>query len=126
MILFDTYAWVEYFKGTDKGKQINKLLGEGNCFTPMIVVSEISDWYAKQNMDSASRLEFVKANSIIQEFDFETAKNAGIIKQHIRKKYKNNFGLSDAIILATARSLSAKVVTGDFHFKPLSDIEFIG
>jgi len=92
----------------------------------MIVVSEISDWYAKQNMDSASRLEFVKANSIIQEFDFETAKNAGIIKQHIRKKYKNNFGLSDAIILATARSLSAKVVTGDFHFKPLSDIEFIG
>ncbi len=35
---------------------------------------------------------------------------------HKRKKTIKDWGMADSVILATARSASAKVVTGDRHF----------
>jgi len=35
MIVYDTYAWIEYFLGTSKGAQVKKLLDKGG-YTPSI------------------------------------------------------------------------------------------
>ncbi len=38
-----------------------------------------------------------------------------------RRKIMRGWGLSDSIILATARKENAKVITGDKHFADLKD-----
>jgi predicted nucleic acid-binding protein len=40
---------------------------------------------------------------------------------HSRKKVAKGWGMADSLILATARSASAKVVTGDRHFEGLPE-----
>lgn len=43
-------------------------------------------------------------------------------KIHVEYKVKTpDFGLADAIILASARSRKIKVLTGDLHFKNFND-----
>ena len=56
--------------------------------------------------------------------DRQIALLAGEINQK-RKKIKRDWGMSDSAILATARSASGKVVTGDKHFEGLADVILI-
>jgi predicted nucleic acid-binding protein len=37
------------------------------------------------------------------------------------RKNSKDFGLADAYVLATARKLKAKILTGDEHFKPVKE-----
>ena len=124
--VLDSYAWVEYFKGTKSGKKVKEILENNNCFTPTIVIAELSDTYSREGYDFWEKdLEFILENSSSLELNIEIALNAGKIKQAVRKKYKNKFGLADAIILSTARTINAMVVTGDQHFKQLNNVVFI-
>ena len=41
-IVFDTFAWVEYFKGSIKGRKVEQLLKENEIITPLIVLLELS------------------------------------------------------------------------------------
>jgi predicted nucleic acid-binding protein len=124
--VLDSYAWVEYFGGTHKGKKVKELLESRTCFTPSIVIAELSNKYERENKDWGICSSFIQLNSEIISLDFPIAEKSGKIKQIIRKKYKSKFGLADAIILATAREFNAKVVTGDQHFKHLKNTEFLG
>ena len=125
--VLDSFAWIEYFKGTKNGKKVKEVLENQSCFTPTIVIAELSDMYSKEHYSFWEKdLNFILENSIVLQLNTEIASIAGKLKQTVRKKYKNNFGLADRIILATARTLNANVVTGDHHFKPLKNIEFIG
>ena len=56
--------------------------------------------------------------------DFELAVTAGKSDLEMKKKAKG-WGLADSIVLCTARSLKAKVVTGDEHFRYLEEVIFI-
>jgi predicted nucleic acid-binding protein len=47
MVVYDTYAWIEYFLGTSKGAQVKKLLDKGG-YTPSIVLAEISRKYFRE------------------------------------------------------------------------------
>ena len=126
--VLDSYAWIEYFKGSESGSIIKKLLAEGSsCFTPSIVIAEIMVKYSKENHKFAEKdVDFICSNSTIIPLDVDYARAAGKLKQAVRKKYKNNFGLADAIILAAARKLKAEVVTGDYHFRALTAVYYIG
>ena len=46
--------------------------------------------------------------------------SAGMTHAEIRRKIKD-FGLSDAYVLAAARKLNAKILTGDPHFKNMKE-----
>jgi predicted nucleic acid-binding protein len=70
-------------------------------------------------------IAFIESNSIIISLDKKTATDAGRIKHKMRELQKNNFGLADAIILATAGYLEAKVLTGDYHFRGLKNTEYL-
>ena len=124
--VIDSYAWIEYFRGTSKGKKVKEILESQPCFTPSIVIAELSNKYAKQNyVFWETDLQFIAENSSIIALDKEIANTAGKIKVAVRKKYKTDFGLADAIILSTARQINAKVVTGDTHFEELGNVEFL-
>lgn len=124
--LIDSFAWIEYFRGTKEGEKVKRLLENFRCFTHTVVIAELSDKYSRENYSFWSQdLQFISENSVLLNLDMQTASEAGKIKQLVRKKYKNKFGLVDAIILATAKKMNAKVVTGDKHFKPLENVEFL-
>ena len=53
--------------------------------------------------------------------DHNLARLAGKLNFENKKEIKD-FGMADAIILATAKLVNGKVVTGDAHFKNLNSI----
>ncbi len=125
--VLDSHAWIEYFQGTKIGEKVRALIESKNCITPAIVVAELADKYARENYAYfEGDMEFIETNSTIAELNITIAKNAGKLKNAVRLKYKTNFGLADAIILATARAAGATVVTGDSHFKHLKNVEYLG
>ncbi len=129
--IIDTYAWIEYFKASKMGEAAKEYIESEHAVTPTIVVSEISRKLLKDiglgnetREGRLQRLEFIRSTSKIVELDFETAVEAGEINEKLKKQAKG-WGLTDSIILCTARSLNGKVVTGDEHFRNLDDVVFI-
>lgn len=52
MLMLDTSAWIEFFIKSDKGERVEKYLQEGNCYTSIVTIAEISNWAVKQNLDT--------------------------------------------------------------------------
>jgi len=123
--VIDTYAWIEYFKGSAKGAIVGKLLESSNSATPSIAIAELSDVWCRENIKEWEKdIALIASKTPIIDLDSETAHDAGKIKNEIRAR-KKDFGLSDAIILATARKENAKVLSGDRHFEGLGNVEFL-
>ncbi len=122
----DSHSWIEYFRGSPTGERAGKLLEAGGCYTPTIVIAELSDWHVRQKRDFSKRLDFIAASSIVLGLTSATADQAGKIKNEVRQKYNNNFGIADAIVMAIALEIGAKVATGGYHFKPLKNVEYLG
>lgn len=117
-IVLDSFAWFEYFYGSDKGIEIKGIVESGNSITPSIVIAELTEKYRRMEKSFVKNLLFIKLKSVIVSLSEDIAKNAGEINFERKKKVKN-WGMSDSIVLATARSFGGIVITGDEHFKDL-------
>lgn len=115
-MLLDTYSWVEYFEGTSKGKTVEEVLEKESCFTSAISLAELSAVIERKKLDRSKVIPLVKKMSVVLELEHDTLELAGILKFKKRKSVKD-FGLVDAIILATAKQYGLKILTGDQHFK---------
>ena len=115
-MLLDTFAWIEFFNGTEKGAKVKQLLKENACFTSAICLAELSEWIERNGLDRKEKMNAVKKLSSIIGLDEQTLELAGLLKVKKRKTVKG-FGMLDAIILATAKQYKLKIVTGDKHFK---------
>lgn len=132
MIIADSWIWIEYFRGTKSGKMLEKYLRNKEVATPNIVLLEVSSKYIREGVskeDLKLRLRFIVAKSSIVEFDYELAVNAADclleLRKHAKKLgIKKKPGIADALILAIARKLGAKILTGDEHFKDLPEVIF--
>lgn len=125
--LLDTWAWIEFYIGSEKGKQIyEKLESDEKCLTSIISLAEMSDNYQSGNLKSDNNWNeirgFVESKTEIIGLDQDICRRAGKIKQEERQKFPD-FGLMDAIILATAREYDLKVITGDKHLKDKEKVE---
>jgi predicted nucleic acid-binding protein len=123
--VIDTFAWIEYFGGTEKGDNAKQYIESGEAITPTIVVAELTDKYLRERMNPKERLNFVRTKSTILPLDDEIAEVAGRISAERRPRV-NGWGLVDSIVLATARARGLKVVTGDEHFRGLDEAVMIG
>src|SRR3989344_8242579 len=121
-IVFDTYAWIEYFKGSEQGKIVNQYIKE-EIITPLIVLLELSYRANKEGWDIIRYLNFIRFHSEISVFNenfiIEFGKNYNKLKKEIQ-----DFSMADCIILTTAKLENAKVLTGDVHFKNFSETIF--
>jgi len=115
-MLLDTYAWIEFFNGTDKGKRVQALIQNHTCYTSAISLAEISEWLEKEQFERSTKLATIKHTTTVLELDHSILEQAGILKAQ-KRKTTPGFGLIDAIILATAKTHQLAVVTGDPHFK---------
>ena len=120
MEVLDTFAWIEYFAGSAQGEKVRQCVESGEAITPSIVVAEFTDKYERERTNPKEQLSFVRTKSSIAPLDDVIAEAAGRISAQRRTKVKG-WGLVDSVVLATARTLEAKVVTGDEHFRDLKE-----
>ena len=134
-IVVDTYAWIEYFRGSRIGEKVKEYLIQADyAYTPTIVLAEIARKYIREGMDLSvveKRLEIIEEVSTIIGIDHKIALEAGkayveLLQYSKKQQLKTVPGLADAIVLATARILKAKVLTSDKHFKNLKETIWIG
>lgn len=119
-IVFDTFAWIEYFEGSKKGKIVADYLDGNEVLTPLIVLLELSYKADKENWDFEKILNFIRHNSKIAGINEEFVLGFGKLYNQTKSKIRG-IGFADVIILNTALLNKAKVLTGDSHFSKLKN-----
>jgi predicted nucleic acid-binding protein len=115
--VIDAYAWVEYLDGSNKGKKVAVLLENNDeIYTCAITLGEVVSKVARMGKDAKLAYDVLLSNSQIINADEELSLQAGLVHCEMRKTQKD-FGLADAYILAAARKLESKILTGDPHFQ---------
>jgi predicted nucleic acid-binding protein len=124
MFLLDTYAWIEYFIGSAKGKTVEEILLDKECYTSILSLSEIVLWSLKNGKDPAEFLETVEKTSSVLNIDNAIAEMGGRLNFQHRKTIKD-WGMIDSLIYSTALAYSLTVVTGDSHFTNLQSVKML-
>lgn len=122
--IIDTYAWVEYFKGTAIGRRIKDIIESDENITPTIVLAELKKKFTDWNRtDFDEKLLFIRSNSEVIPLNEDVAILSGEIRATINIE---NIGLVDCILIAMSRIYGLKVLTGDPHFQDLDEAKYLG
>lgn len=120
MKLLDSFAWIEYFSGSNRGSSVRVYVdGAEPLYTPSICLMEVKTRYLRDKKDPTASLNFIMERSFVVPLDQVVALRAADAKRR--------YGLHtvDAVIYATALEKHMSVITGDQHFKDLPDVEMI-
>jgi PIN domain nuclease of toxin-antitoxin system len=121
----DAYAWIEYLDGSEAGRKVSALLeNDDETFTCAVTIAEVISKVARKAKDVKVAYDVILGNSQIVNIDEELSLQAGLLHYETRKTLKD-FGLADAYVLATAKRLKSKILTGDMHFKNVKDAVLI-
>ena len=120
--MVDAWAWVEYLIGSEFGTKLKEVLDEDSSevYTCAITLAEVISKVAREGRDVEAAYTMLLSNSQVINVNEELSKHAGLLHCEMRRSLKD-FGLADAYVLATARKLKAKVLTGDMHFKGVKE-----
>jgi predicted nucleic acid-binding protein len=122
--IMDSYAWLEYFMGSEAGKRVKQIVDAetDEKLTPSICLAETYTKILKMEDEKKAELRrtFIKSRSALIPLDEDLAVEAAKTDVAMKKKVQN-WGLADSIVLSTARNRKAKVVTGDPHFRGLDE-----
>jgi len=120
----DSYAWLEYFMGTEAGARVKEIVDSeaDEKLTPSICLAEI---YAKilrteDEQKAELRRAFIKSRSALTPLTEELAVEAAKTDVAMKKKVRG-WGLADSVVLSTAKNRNGKVATGDPHFRGLNE-----
>jgi predicted nucleic acid-binding protein len=96
--------------------------------TPDVVLAEVARKYLREGIDeeeTRSRLRSMQSATTITPIDVNVGVQSGKafieLADKATKERLQRPSLFDAIILATARTYQAKIVTGDEHFRGLPE-----
>jgi predicted nucleic acid-binding protein len=117
MKTFDSWAWVEYFRGSRAGTRVREMIEAGELLaTPSVCLAEIKAKYLAEGHDPSERLRFIKGRTSVIDVDASVAEAAADLK------VRHRLHMVDALVLASARSLESELVTGDEHFRKLEGV----
>jgi predicted nucleic acid-binding protein len=124
--IIDSYAWIEYFIGSDKGTVVRNLFFESNnkFYTVICCLAEVQEWALRNNKDFDDLFKVIRASSSILDITEDNWISAAKEKFEQRKMQKD-FGLIDSLILIKQKELSCGVISGDSHFKRLPNVCFL-
>ena len=124
--ILDSFAWVEYFRGTGAGRIVADEIETSAAGTPLVVVAELRDKYVREHLPDWSRdLAFIKEMTTLLPEDELIAIRAGETKNRMRAEGRRDFGLIDGIIYEMAREADAVLVTGDPLFRGVRGVRFL-
>ncbi len=117
-IIIDTSAWIEYLEDSPRGNQVASFLESNNfeIFVPSAVIAEVVNIALRKYKNESIAMNAMQSLAAIIPLTTEIAFVAGkLYAEHHSKK--NSFGMIDAFILATAKTIGAKVLTFDNDFR---------
>ncbi len=127
--MVDSYAWVEFFLGSPKGKRVKEILETAeDAYTPDIVLAELSRKYFREGVSEnqvRERLDTVQAASqmvvITSDLSVSASRACTELSERAKRKKLRSPSLFDGLVLGTARLKEAKVLTGDPHLQDLAE-----
>ena len=121
-VLIDSWAWVEYWKGGKLAEEAASYIdGEEDSVVSTINLAEV--YLAIANAyDETTAVEKV---ATIEKRCHVVAVEREIAIEAAKIKRKEKLGLADSLILATARQVGAKLVTGDPDMKDFEEVAFL-
>lgn len=121
MNLVDSSGWLEYFgKGTNAGFFAPVIKNTDALYVPTMCIYEVFNRLLSQRgEEDALKAVSVMSLGTIVDLTREIAINAAAIST----KYK--IAMVDSIILATARSLGARLWTQDLDFAGMDGVEYV-
>ena len=133
MPVYDTYAWIEYFRGSDKGAVVKRLLESHEGYTPSIVLAEVARKYRREGFnedDILKRLLFIVGKTEVVTINIEISLKASetyLELLELSKKLRlRTPSLADAIVYSIGMLKQDKLVTGDKLFRNMENIIYIG
>ena len=121
-MLMDSYAWIEFFRGSEKGEEVGSYFTNKEIFTS--IFSEITEWCLKNDLNPEEYVSLIERYSQILELSKEVSELAGKINFEHKKKIKS-WGMLDSFIYASALFYNLTVITGDKHFIGLKNVQMI-
>ena len=124
--VIDAYAWIEYLIGSKAGEKVKSILEKetNDIYTCAVTVAEVISKTAPEGREFETIYDILLSNSQIVNIDEEISKEAGVLHCEMRKT-KRDFGLADVYVLAVARTVNAKILTGDPHFRSVKEAVLI-
>lgn len=124
MYCVDSWAWIEYFKGSSAGGKAAKYIESmETLFCTQLTLFEVYWFVLKNKSEEAAKRSIEKMKNdfglLVEEIDDELIFSAAKIKK------EDGLALADAFLMATARRHGAKVVTGDPDFKKFGETIFL-
>ncbi len=125
IVVFDTYAWVEYVLSGPYAEEVERRLATAaEALTPASVIGELKEVMLRHDVDAEKIdliMKYVKGKTTVVNIDAEIAEKAGEINYEYKKTIKG-WGMLDSLVYAATVARKAKVVTGDTHFKDLPNV----
>ncbi|MFH0954562.1 MAG: PIN domain-containing protein [Candidatus Micrarchaeota archaeon] len=117
-LLVDSFAWLEYFKSTPRGELTKKYLDNSKyqLFTLDAGVGEVKFSAERAGESFDPIFKDIARMSTIVSSDVLDWLSAAQIKFEKRKNTPD-IGIIDCLIIHHSHKLSAKILTGDNHFK---------
>ena len=121
-VLIDSWAWIEYFKGSKFGVKARPYIeGKEEVVVSTINVAEVYTFLLRKKKEEAEELiKFLLKTSFVIPITSEIALEAA------KNKVEKKMGMADAIVLATANNQKTKILTGDDDFLNEENIIYIG
>jgi predicted nucleic acid-binding protein len=120
----DSYAWLEYFMGTEAGARVKEIVDSeaDEKLTPSICLAEIYSKILRTEDEEKAELRraFIKSRSALIPLTEELAVEAAKTDVAMKKKVRG-WGLADSVVLSTAKNRNGKIATGDPHFRGLDE-----
>ena len=120
MNMIDSSCWLEFFAGTEQGKQFSTLLRKNEeLIVPTITIYEVFKRVSTQtNEEEALKAIALMTTGKVVDLTQELAINAVLLSQ------SKHLPMADAMILATAQAYDATLWTLDEHFKGIDDVKW--
>ena len=133
-LTIDTFAWIEILRGTARGKAARlRIESADRSLTPSVVLAEFAAACHRDGFTDdviLGELAAIREASDIVPIDASIALGAAHAMTELRESARVRKlglpGLVDSIVLATARSERASILTGDPHFDALPETIWIG
>jgi uncharacterized protein len=133
MVIVDSFAWIEFLAGSEYEGRVREILAAADVvLTPDLVLAEVARKLARDGVAPGlvrRKIQDLSTLSQVVPIDLEIALGVAQadldLRQNAKSRRLHRPGLSDAVILSTARCLLAKVLTGDPHFEGLTETHWL-
>ena len=102
-------------------QNVFQIVKDKPLFISVLQIGEYSDWCYKRDLDPSDALPSIKKLVNIINLTEEICIEGSRIKREQRMKGSRKFSLADGIIVATARSINAPILSKDNDFQYLED-----